>query len=322
MKVEARYCEPQDERLEPWSVSKVVVIRKYAIRKDQCIQGDSRLETRRLFGNERWLGKKDGATRRETRRGHGGRAKPFKDGDRSLREGTCCVTHADDVTHANANAFQPTQLPFMETHAYERKRKRSIYQFAISNLQINVERSMHYSTDYNVKLAPRHLISQQIMGTDSLRSASTPSDAQDDLKHTGLCSAMAVPIYPEFCDESGASYDSQSFLETKAMEQIVCLAQGFMVKQPELSHERPGSWFTYFYYHEHRFLKTIDIPGKFAWIALYNGYFCGSGFDSPYSITWNISPIIGTFVLWVGPFYYGHSILFSLFPSIRILGTY
>ena len=49
---------------------------------------------------------------------------PFKDGDRCLREGTCCVTHADDVTHANANAFQLTQLPFMETHACERKRKR------------------------------------------------------------------------------------------------------------------------------------------------------------------------------------------------------
>ncbi len=50
--------------------------------------------------------------------------RPFKDGGRSLREGMCCVTHTDDVTYANANAFQLTQLPFMETHACECKRKR------------------------------------------------------------------------------------------------------------------------------------------------------------------------------------------------------
>ncbi len=48
----------------------------------------------------------------------------FKDEDRNPREKTCCVTHADDVTHTNANASQLTQLLFMETHAYERKRKR------------------------------------------------------------------------------------------------------------------------------------------------------------------------------------------------------
>ncbi len=53
MKVEVRYYEPKDEPLEPWSMSKVVVVRKYAIRKDQCIQGDSRLEIQKLFGNER-----------------------------------------------------------------------------------------------------------------------------------------------------------------------------------------------------------------------------------------------------------------------------
>ncbi len=53
MKVEARYYEPQDEPLKPWLISKVVVVGKYTIRKNQCIQGDSRLEIQRLFGNER-----------------------------------------------------------------------------------------------------------------------------------------------------------------------------------------------------------------------------------------------------------------------------
>ncbi len=55
MKVEARDYKPQDKPLEPWSVSKVVVVRKYAIQKDQCIQGDSRVKIQRLFCNGRWV---------------------------------------------------------------------------------------------------------------------------------------------------------------------------------------------------------------------------------------------------------------------------
>ncbi|KAK0437620.1 hypothetical protein EV421DRAFT_1827382, partial [Armillaria borealis] len=38
-----------------------------------------------------------------------------------------------------------------------------------AELQINVERSIHYSTDYNVKLAPRGVTSQQSMSTGSVR---------------------------------------------------------------------------------------------------------------------------------------------------------
>ncbi|KAK0492940.1 hypothetical protein EDD18DRAFT_441936 [Armillaria luteobubalina] len=38
-----------------------------------------------------------------------------------------------------------------------------------TELQINVERSIHYSTDYNVKLAPRGVSSQQSMSTSSVK---------------------------------------------------------------------------------------------------------------------------------------------------------